>query len=200
MIDLGLGHITDEIRGPQLEAPSLAIETAKSIRAVERMITGRFKCWMTRPKSGSMIGKPWWIKNGATTVGLNYMLNTGFRATSQLTTWYCGIIAATSYSGVSVNDTMSSHSGWTELTGYSESVRQTWSPGAAASGALSNSTAMAFTINATTTAQGIFIASDSTKSGTSGTLWCTAVEGSAFSVTSGVVFNAIYEAAFTPIS
>lgn len=200
MLDLGLGKILDEFSGSQLEAPCLAIETAKSLRSVERMITGRFKCWMSRPKSGSMIGKPWFIRNGATTVGLNYMLNTGFRATSQLTTWYCGIIAAASYSGVSVNDTMSSHSGWTELTGYSESVRQTWSPGAAASGALTNSTAMAFTINSTTTAQGIFITSDSAKSGTAGTIWCTAVEGSAFAVTSGVVFNAIYEAAFTPIS
>lgn len=200
MLDLGLGKILDEFRGPQLEAPCLAIETAKSLRSVERMITGRFKCWMSRPKSGSVIGKPWYIGNGATTVGLNYMLNTGFRNTAQSATWYAGIIAAASYTGVSVNDTMSSHSGWTELTGYSESVRQTWSPGAAASGALSNSTAMAFTINATTTAQGIFITSDSAKSGTTGTLWCTAVEGSAFSVTSGVVFNAIYEAAFTPIS
>ena len=200
MFDLGLGKLLNAIRGPQIEAPSLAIEVAPSMKRVERMITGRFKCWLSRPKSGSIVREPWYIKNGATTVGLNYMLNTGFRATSQLTTWYAGVIAAASYTGVSVNDTMSSHSGWTELTGYSESVRQTWSPDAAASGALSNSTAMAFTINSTTTAQGIFIASDSTKSGTSGTLWCTAVEGSAFSVTSGVVFNAIYEAAFTPIS
>lgn len=200
MLDLGIGKILDEFSSPRLDAPCLTIETAKSLRSVERMITGRFKCWMTRPKSGSMIGKPWFIGNGATTVGLNYMLNTGFRNTAQSSTWYAGIIAAASYTGVSINDTMSSHSGWTELTGYSESVRQTWSPGAAASGALSNSTAMAFTINSTTTAQGIFIVSDSTKSGTTGTLWCTAVEAAAFAVTSGVVFNAIYEAAFTPIS
>lgn len=200
MFDLGLGKIIGAFRRkPEIEAPSLAIERCPDMESALR-ISGRFKCWMSRPKSGSMIGKPWYIKNGATNVGLNYMLNTAFRSTSQLTAWYCGIIAGTSYSGVSVNDTMSSHAGWTELTGYAESVRQTWSPGAASAGVLSNSTAMAFTINATTTAQGIFIASSSTKNETASTLWATAVEASAFSVTSGVVFNAIYEVTLTPVS
>lgn len=185
--------------GPRIETPSLEIERCRSIDDAVR-VSGRFKLWNTRAKSGSMIGKPWYIKNGAVTVGLNYVLDTAFRNQSQLATWYCGIIAAGSYTGVSVNDTMSSHSGWVELTGYSESVRQTWSPGAAASGVIANSTAMAFTINSTSTAQGIFITSSSTKSGTTGTLWATAVESSSFAVTSGVVLNAIYEITLTPVS
>lgn len=196
MFDLGLGRL---FRKPQLEVPSLAIERASSMKEAIR-ISGRFKVWFSRPKSGSMIGKPWYIGNGAATVGLNYVLDTSFRNQTQIATWYAGVIAGSGFSAVSVNDTMGSHAGWTELTGYSESVRQTWSPGAAAAGVIANATAMAFTINASTTAQGIFITSVNTKSGTTGTLWCTAVEGSAFTVTSGVVFNAIYEVAFTPIS
>lgn len=193
------GSLLKSILPSRLDHPSLEIETAPDIRSAVRL-AGRFKCWMTDQQTGRVVRKPWYIKNGAATVGVNYVLNTAFRGTSQLSTWYCGIIAASGYSGVSVNDTMSSHSGWTELTGYSESVRQTWSPGAAAAGVIANSTAMAFTINATTTAQGIFIASSSTKSETASTLWATAVEASSFSVTSGVVFNAIYEVTLTPVS
>lgn len=193
MIDFGIG-----VRR-RIETPNLDIERAPSVAAAIA-VAGEFTCWITRQKSGSIVRKPWKIKNGAATVGLNYLLNTGFRGVSQITTWYAGIIGASGFSGVSVNDTMSSHTGWSELTGYSESVRQTWSPGAAAAGVIVNTTAMAFTINASTNAQGIFVASDSTKSGTTGTLWATAVEVAAFSVTSGVVFNAIYQVTLTPVS
>ena len=58
------------------------------------------------------------------------------------------------------------------MTGYSESVRQTLTLAAAASGSASNTASKAaFSINATVTAGGAFVTSDSTKSGTSGNLF-----------------------------
>lgn len=183
-----------------IDAPNLEIEIAKDMQAVSLMVSGRARVWKTRTKSGSMIDKPWWIKNGATTLGCNYILDTSFRGVTQITAWYVGIINASGYSGVAVGDTPSSHAGWTEFTSYSESVRQTWSPGAAAGGVLTNTTAMAFTINSSGNGQGVFVVSNSTKSATTGTLWSTAVEGSSFSLTSGVTFNVIYELTLTPVS
>lgn len=188
-----------EIGRRRLDSPRLEIDVAPSIEHAIK-VSGHATCWITRAKSGSMVRKPWRINNGATTSGLNYLLNTGFRNQSQITTWYAGVIAAAGFSGVSVNDTMGSHTGWAEFVGYSESVRQTWSPGTAAAGVVVNSAAMAFTVNANSNAQGIFIASVSTKSDGTGTLWSTAVEASPFSLTSGVVFNAIYQITLTPVS
>ena len=71
-------------------------------------------------------------------------------------------------------DTLASHiNSWSEDANYSESVRQTWTKnGAASSGAMSNSSSKAtFSINATTRIFGAFLASNSTKSGTTGTLY-----------------------------
>lgn len=69
-------------------------------------------------------------------------------------------------------DTMSSKS-FNEVTPYSNSVRPTWTKNAAPSGgAMSNSSSKAaFTVNATSRVFGAFAASDSTKGGTSGTLY-----------------------------
>lgn len=69
-------------------------------------------------------------------------------------------------------DTMATKS-FNEAVPYSNSVRPTWMKnGAAAAGAMSNSSSKAsFTINATSRIFGGFMASDSTKSGTTGTLY-----------------------------
>ena len=69
-------------------------------------------------------------------------------------------------------DTMASHAGWTEVTAYSEAVRQTLTLGAVASQSVDNSASKAaFSINAdATTIGGAFITTDNTKGGTTGTL------------------------------
>lgn len=69
-------------------------------------------------------------------------------------------------------DTMASKS-FNEGTPYSNATRPTWTKNAAASGgAMSNSTSKAsFTINATSRVYGAFLATDSTKSGTTGILY-----------------------------
>ena len=67
---------------------------------------------------------------------------------------------------------MSSHSGWTENTTYSESVRQTLTLGSVSGGSVSNSASKAaFTINGTTTVGGAFLVTNSTKGGSTGTLY-----------------------------
>jgi hypothetical protein len=86
---------------------------------------------------------------------------------------------------------MGSHS-WIEYTGYSEGVRQTWSPGSASSGSITNGTAVTFTINATAVLYGMFVCSNNTSGGSSGTLWSTAAFNSTKSVASADTVKLTY--------
>jgi len=89
-------------------------------------------------------------------------------------------------------DTLASHiNSWSENASYSNSTRPAWTKnGAAASGAMSNSSSKAaFTINASARIFGAFLASDSTKSGTSGTLYGGGLFTVSRSVESGDTLN-----------
>ena len=120
-------------------------------------------------------------KNLVTTVGLNHVLSSTLDGATQITAWYVGLKGAGSAA-----DTMASHSGWTEVTDYSQSVRQTLTLGTATSGSIDNTSNKAtYSINGTATVAGAFINSDSTKSGTSGTLYGVVDFGSSRSVISG---------------
>lgn len=108
--------------------------------------------------------------NLVTTVGLNDLLTQYFKGSAYTAAFYVGLTAGTPTFANA--DTMSSHSGWTEVTGYSESVRQTLTLGTASAGSIDNSAAKAtFSINATVTVGGAFVATNSTKSGATGTLY-----------------------------
>lgn len=118
--------------------------------------------------------------------GKNKLLDVFFRNQTQIATWYIGLMDNAGYASNPVTDTMSSHAGWAESVAYAEAVRQTWSVDAAASQQISNGvTAATFSINATATLRGIFVASNSTKSGTTGTLWSTALFPSTLAVANG---------------
>ncbi|MAT87034.1 MAG: hypothetical protein CL532_00575 [Aestuariivita sp.] len=122
-------------------------------------------------------------KNLVTTEGLNHVLSITLDAGTQITAWYIGLKGSGSAAAA---DTMASHAGWTENTDYSQSVRQTLTLGTAAAGSIDNSASKAtYSINGTATIAGAFIASDSAKSGTSGTLYGVVDFGSARSVISG---------------
>jgi len=113
------------------------------------------------------------VNNGITDLGIQYLLDTGFRGVANIDPWYAGLIDGTGFSGVNPGDTMASHSGWTELINYSETNRPTFNFPAAAGRAITDE--VSFTINAASqTIQGIFVTSDNTKSGVTGTLWSTA--------------------------
>lgn len=127
-------------------------------------------------KHGNVLGE-YDFNNDITNVGKNYILETMFHDGTQIASsaWCIGLISSSGYSALAAADTMASHSGWTEFTGYSQSTRVAWAPGAAASQLITNGTPATFDITGSGTLKGVFITSQNTKSGTSGTLWATAL-------------------------
>jgi len=111
------------------------------------------------------------IENLVTNAGLDHALDSTLSAGTQITTWYIGLTDGTPT--VAAGDTMSSHAGWAEVTAYDEAVRQTWSDGGVSSQSVSNSASAAtFTIDTnSTTVGGAFLTSNSTKGGSTGTLF-----------------------------
>lgn len=118
-------------------------------------------------------GKEKWredISNLVVNAGLDHALDSTLAGGTQIATWYVGLTDGTPT--VAAGDTMSSHAGWTEVTAYSEAVRQTFTAGAVSGQSVDNSASTAdFSINGTTTVGGCFITSVNTKSGTTGTLF-----------------------------
>ncbi len=131
-------------------------------------------------------GKEKWRElndNLIVTVGLNALLTEFFKGSSYTATWCVGL---KSTGTALAADTMSSHSSWTEITDYSESVRQTIVLGTPAAGSVDNSASKAtFSINGTTTIYGAFLANASAKGGTGGTLYGVVDFGSSRAVISG---------------
>jgi alpha-D-ribose 1-methylphosphonate 5-triphosphate synthase subunit PhnG len=67
---------------------------------------------------------------------------------------------------------MASHTGWAEMTGYSEAARQAYLPAAAAASSITNVASRAvFTINTFVTVRGLFLVDVATKGGATGTLY-----------------------------
>jgi len=131
--------------------------------------------------------------NGITDEGIHHVLDrfTDIDGpTTSLADWYALLIDNASFTGLADADTMSSHSGWIENVDYSEGVRQTLNFSSAATRSISDS--VSFSINATVTIEGLAVSSDSTKSGTSGTLFSTAQFASAPALVSGNTLTANY--------
>lgn len=111
------------------------------------------------------------INNLVVTVGKNDLLDKYLAGSAYTAAWYVGLVSATSYTtGAAAGDTMSSHGGWAEDQNYSQGTRPAASWAAASGGSKALSSAAAFSINATTTIKGCFMASNSTKGGTTGIL------------------------------
>lgn len=130
---------------------------------------GFWRAECRRPDGSLRWSEEW--ENLVVNAGLNYLLDAGLSGGTPVTTWYVGLTAASPT--IAAGDTMSSHSGWTEFTAYDESVRQTWTDGGVSSQSVSNTASQAvFTCSTNTSSVGgAFLTSDSTKSGTSGTLY-----------------------------
>jgi len=108
-------------------------------------------------------------------VGLADMNDKYFSGSGYTATWYLGLYGAASSNNPAAGDTMASHSGWTEVTDYSQSTRPAATFGSATvadPSVIDNSGSVAvFSINNTVTVGGAFLTSDSTKGGTSGILF-----------------------------
>jgi hypothetical protein len=117
-------------------------------------------------------GNPLWtedIHNLVTTVGKNDILDKYFKGSAYTAGWFVGLKGTGS---AVVGDTMSSHAGWSEVTGYSEASRPTLTLGTVSGGSVDNSASKAtYTINASVTIAGAFVVNNNTKSGTTGTLY-----------------------------
>lgn len=126
--------------------------------------------------------------------GLDDVLDVYLDNQSQTTTWYVGLTDDTPSPAAA--DVMNSHAGWTEFTEYSETVRQTWTGGAASSQSIDNSGNTAdFSINNDTNGGlgGVFLVSNNTKGGTTGTLFsCVALTGGNRVVGNGDTVQATY--------
>lgn len=116
-----------------------------------------------------------WVEefpNLVTTVGGNDLLDVYLAGSTYTAAWYMGLISATGYTtGPALTDTMASHGGWTEDTGYSNAARPTAAWSAATGKSKSLSAGLVFNINASTTIKGCFLANNSTKAGTTGILF-----------------------------
>jgi hypothetical protein len=146
---------------------------------------------MEQIRGGEVIHKEV-FKNGVTTEGLNKILDVMFHATAAITTWYVGLIDNAGYSAVAAADVMTSHAGWAEFTNFDEAARIAWTEGAAATGSITNATALTFTISDTGAVRGVFVCSDATMSGTSGVLWATALFSGSVSVQDNDQFKITY--------
>lgn len=135
--------------------------------------------------------------NDITNEGVNTLFNVMFNTATQIanSSWFIGFIDNASFSALAAGDVMASHAGWLEATYYSQTTRVAWGSGTASSGvrSVTNGSAAVFNINGGGgTLYGIFITSNSTKSGTTGKLWATAAFSSTVPVNNGDQLNITY--------
>lgn len=109
--------------------------------------------------------------NTVVNVGLDDVLDKYFKGSAYTAGFYVGLTDGTPT--VAAGDTMASHAGWVEVTAYTEGARQTLTLGSVSSQSVSNTASKAtFSINANTTViGGAFLCTNSTKGGTTGTLY-----------------------------
>lgn len=128
--------------------------------------------------------------------GLNDVLDKYLKGSSYTAAFYVGLLQAAASPAIAAGDTMASHSGWTEFTGYTNSpdVRPTLTLGTVASQSVDNSASVAaFAVTLaspeSSTIDGAFICTDDTKGGTSGVLFSAGFFSSAKSVGNGDTLN-----------
>lgn len=126
-------------------------------------------------------------KNLVVNAGLNHILNVQFHGTTQVNPWYVGLKLTGSAASA---DTLATHSGWTEATGYTGN-RKEYNEAAASGKSITNSANKAsFAIGSTATIAGAFVCSVS--SGSTGTLFCAANFTAARAVESGDTLEVTY--------
>jgi len=111
-------------------------------------------------------------------VGLQDMNTQYFTGVAYTATWFLGLYGSGATNTPAAGDTMSSHAGWTEVVAYSQATRPVCTFGtpttANPSVATNSASPATFSINGTTTVGGAFLTSNSTKGGTTGTLFSAA--------------------------
>lgn len=115
------------------------------------------------------------LPNLVVNVGVQDMNAKYFVGSAYTAAWYIGLYGAGASNNPAAGDTAASHAGWTEIVPYSNATRPACTFGTATTASTSVTTnsasPAAFAINATATVGGAFLISNSTKSGTTGTLF-----------------------------
>jgi len=142
-------------------------------------------------RKGKLIGT-YDFKNAVVDDGLDKILDVMFHDVTKIATWYIGIVNNAGFTGYAAGDNMGGHGGWTEWTSYDEANRVTWTEGAASGQSITNATPVDFTMSASGTVRGLFLTSNNTKSGTTGTLWATADFASTVTVADDDVLKVTY--------
>lgn len=115
-------------------------------------------------------GKEKWretIHNLVTTVGKTDIIDKYFKGSAYTAAFYCGLKGS---GAAAVGDTMASHAGWVEITAYSQSPRPSLVPGTTSAGS-NTAGGVVFSMTGSYTVAGLFITTNSTISGTTGTLY-----------------------------
>jgi hypothetical protein len=127
--------------------------------------------------------------------GLESLLDVHFRAQTQITVWYMGLIDGTGTQTLSNSDVAGTHAGWTENTSFTGGpTRKNWTTAltAATSRSISNSTTIDFAFTTTQTIHGIFLIDDATADTASEVLWATAPFSSEVTVNNGDTLKITY--------
>lgn len=145
-------------------------------------------------------GEVVWVEEGPNlivTAGRNKLLDETLGGSGYTALWYVGLIDNAGFSAIAAADTMASHAGWAESAAYSNGTRPQMSFSAASAGTKASSANVSFSINATATINGAFLADNSTKSGATGTLFAGKSFSASRSVVSGDTLNVGYSASLT---
>lgn len=129
-----------------------------------------------------------WVEdyeNLVTTAGKTDIVDKYFKGSAYTAAWFLGLKGA---GAAAVGDTMASHAGWAEVTAYSNATLPAITFGTT-SGGSNTATAVTFNINGTETVAGAFVTTNSTKGGTTGTLYSAGDFAASRSVVSGDTLN-----------
>jgi hypothetical protein len=180
-------------------AMSAYVERTRGLETLEES-TGKFllEHWRKNDAGLYLLRDTIPFNNGATNTGKQYVLGSAFAGVTPITVWYLGLIDGTAGTPtIDPADTPASHTGWTEFVSYDETVRQTWTKGLNAPSNQYISTAAAqYTVSSgvapSAFVAGGFLISNSTKSGTTGTLYAHGLFPTAVPVVATDIFKLNY--------
>jgi hypothetical protein len=143
-----------------------------AVRAVGRY---RVRAFAWDPETDA-VGDPLWedialAPNLVLEPARNDMLDKYFEGSGYTAAWYCGLVNASGYSAISVDDTPAAHAGWSEYTGYTQANRPSVAWAAAANGAKAFASEVSFTIPSSVTLKGPALFNSATKGGTTGIMY-----------------------------
>ncbi len=126
------------------------------------------------------------LQNGVKWEGANWLLSVGFLSTPQPAAIYGMLIAEVGYTDQDINDTHSSHPGWSEWTAIVDPTRPVWVPLPANGGQLGTLTPARFNISSTGQIRGFALTTISTLGSlAAGVLYNTAIARDPLDVEAG---------------